>query len=339
MWPSMILPYGPCSSLSDRKCLTLYQAGRQIRSGINKIGMPVDVNAFYSANIAFFSGSRKEHAQDEFVREHVLTYIIAGELRFTEADKDTIARPGDAILFRRNLLVKCEKRPLPDGQPFKVVHFVLEQQFLEQYALTHNLPRTTIPADHKPVLYVRPQPPLMGLLHSMHPYMDAGMPLSKEMMLHKLIEAVMALLEQQQGLDQWLFGFPQQGKMDLEDFMQRNFMFNVPTTKLAELTGRSLSTFQRDFRKLFGTNASAWLLKRRLQAAYEAIAHQHKMPVDIYLDLGFEDISHFSRSFKQEFGYSPSQLKPSTFSLPQRPLVSGTAVAAASSARDSAGKN
>jgi AraC-like DNA-binding protein len=51
------------------------------------------------------------------------------------------------------------------------------------------------------------------------------------------------------------------------------------------------------------------LLKRRLAAAYEAITKDHKAPVDLYLDLGFEDLSHFSRSFKQEFGINASQLQ------------------------------
>src|SRR5206468_11993865 len=92
------------------------------------------------------------------------------------------------------------------------------------------------------------------------------------------------------------------------EYMQRNYMFNVPMKKFAELTGRSLSTFQRDFRKIFGMNATHWLLKRRLQAAYERITVENKKPVNIYLDLGFEDIAHFSRSFKSEFGVNASKL-------------------------------
>ncbi len=128
------------------------------------------------------------------------------------------------------------------------------------------------------------------------------------MIQHKLVEAIMTLSEQDEDLTFWLFDLEHQERIDLEDFMQRNYMFNIPMTKFAELTGRSLSTFQRDFHRIFGSNAAKWLLRRRLQAAYEAILQKKIMPVDIYLDLGFEDIAHFSRSFKSEFGFNASQL-------------------------------
>ena len=268
-------------------------------------------NPFYQPNIFLFSNTKKDHAAEEFVREHVLAHIIAGELRFAEADKETIGKPGETFLFRRNLLVKCEKRPAPDGKPYIIVYFVLGKEFLQQYAIKNNLQRSNATSDHKKVLFIQPKAPLTGLLHSIYPYVSSSTPLSENMKRHKLEEAILALLEQDEHLNSWLFDFEQQGKIDLQDFMQRNYMFNVPMTKYAELTGRSLSTFQRDFQRVFGTNATSWLLKRRLQAAYEAITLQHKMPVHFYLDLGFEDLAHFSRTFKQEFGCTPTALAKS----------------------------
>ncbi len=251
---------------------------------------------------------RKEHSREEFVREHVLCHIVAGELQFTEADAVTLATAGDTILFRRNLLFKCEKRPTPTGKPFKIVFFVLERDFLRNHAIKGALQSTTTDAIHKPVLFIQPRPPLQGLLNSLYPYIKSGEAMSDVMMVHKLTEAILTLIEQNEGLDRWLFDFGQQGKLDLHDFMEKNFMFNVPMQKFAELTGRSLSTFQRDFHKIFGAKAGSWLLKRRLQAAYESISEKNKKPGEIYLDLGFEDIAHFSRSFKNEFGFNPSQL-------------------------------
>ena len=270
--------------------------------------MPVNTTFFYRPDIFLLTGNHKEHAVDEFVREHVLCFIISGNLRFAEADAVTIGQPGDLILFRRNLLVKCERLPVRSGQPFKLLYFVLEKEFLLNYAMKSGMKRKSTNVTCQPVLLLKPKPPLQGLLQSFSPYLESDTFFSKEMVQHKLEEAVLALLEQDEQLAHWLFDFAEHGKTNLEGFMQRNYMFNVPLAKFAELTGRSLSTFQRDFKKSMGMNAAVWLLKRRLQAAYDAIVEQGNMPVDIYLDLGFEDISHFSKAFKREFGINPSQL-------------------------------
>ena len=35
----------------------------------------------------------------------------------------------------------------------------------------------------------------------------------------------------------------------------------------------------------------------------------NKTPSVVYLEVGFEDLAHFSRSFKQEFGINPSAVE------------------------------
>jgi hypothetical protein len=45
------------------------------------------------------------------------------------------------------------------------------------------------------------------------------------------------------GVDSVLANFDVPGKIDLIDFMQRNFMFNMSLEKLGYLTGRSLVYF------------------------------------------------------------------------------------------------
>jgi AraC-like DNA-binding protein len=76
---------------------------------------------------------------------------------------------------------------------------------------------------------------------------------------------------------------------------------------MAFLTGRSLSTFKRDFKKTFNTTAGRWLTKRRLEEANYLIARKGKTASEIYLDLGFEDLSHFSSAYKKAFGNAPSR--------------------------------
>lgn len=90
--------------------------------------------------------------------------------------------------------------------------------------------------------------------------------------------------------------------MDLEEFMNQNYMFNVSVESFAKLTGRSLSGFKRDFSKTFNATPKQWLLAKRLDEAHYLIKQKQQKPADFYLDLGFENLSHFYASFKQKFG-------------------------------------
>ncbi len=90
--------------------------------------------------------------------------------------------------------------------------------------------------------------------------------------------------------------------------MNRHYMYNVPAVQFARLTGRSLASFKRDFEKIFQTSPGQWLLQKRLEEAHYLIREKGRKPSDVYLDVGFENLSHFSRSFKQAFGVSPSMV-------------------------------
>lgn len=86
-------------------------------------------------------------------------------------------------------------------------------------------------------------------------------------------------------------------------------MFNMPLEKFGYLTGRSLTTFKRDFHKAFNSTPQRWLTKKRLELAHYQLNEKNKKPVDIYYETGFENLSHFSFAFKKQFGYSPTELQ------------------------------
>nr|WP_236050136.1 AraC family transcriptional regulator [Hymenobacter negativus] len=91
--------------------------------------------------------------------------------------------------------------------------------------------------------------------------------------------------------------------------MHRHYSYDVPLTQFAKLTGRSLSTFERDFAKIFSITPEKWLQNQRLQQAHFLVIQQKKRPSDIYLELGFETLSHFSYAFKKKFGQTPTALQ------------------------------
>ncbi|MBO6518283.1 MAG: helix-turn-helix transcriptional regulator, partial [Bacteroidia bacterium] len=48
---------------------------------------------------------------------------------------------------------------------------------------------------------------------------------------------------------------------------------------------------------------------KRLDLAHYKLQIEKQKSTEVYLSVGFENLSHFSYAFKKAFGYTPSSLK------------------------------
>lgn len=145
---------------------------------------------------------------------------------------------------------------------------------------------------------------LESCLASVIPHFDVKDEFPESLASLKITEAISILRVIDSGIDSVLANFDEPRKIDLIGFMERNFMFNMSLQKLSYLTGRSLSTFNRDLKKHFNTTPQKWLTEKRLQLAYYQLHEKKKKPPKVYLEAGFEDLSHFSFAFKKKYGLS-----------------------------------
>jgi AraC-like DNA-binding protein len=245
--------------------------------------------------------------QDELILDfHSFVRILSGEMKVVQAGKSYTFLAGDTILFPRNQLASVIKSP-KDGKPYKAIVLGFTTDQLRQYYSKISF--------RKPVKYsgetqhFSPHPLLESFFVSLLPYFD----LQEELPLHiaqlKIEEAISILRMTGKNIDSILTDFSEPGKLDIAAFMDRNYMLNLPLERFAYLTGRSLSTFNRDFRRTFKNTPQKWLTHKRLELARFQITERNKKPVDIYLETGFENLSHFSRAFKKQFGHTLSELK------------------------------
>ena len=77
---------------------------------------------------------------------------------------------------------------------------------------------------------------------------------------------------------------------------------------MAHYTGRSLTAFKQEFAKTFDTTPSRWIVRQRLSEARRLMTTDNRKASDVYLEVGFKSLSHFSTAFKREFGIAPSEL-------------------------------
>lgn len=97
-------------------------------------------------------------------------------------------------------------------------------------------------------------------------------------------------------------------KIDLHDFMEKNYRADLSMSEFARASGRSLSTFKRDFKKMSELSPERWLTDRRLRAAHELLKRGARV-TDTCFDVGFKNVSHFSAIFKKKFGKTPGEVR------------------------------
>lgn len=152
-------------------------------------------------------------------------------------------------------------------------------------------------------------PLLESCLASLIPYFDIQEKFPENIASLKITEAISILRTIDKDIDNILANFEEPHKIDLSSFMEKNFMFNMPLEKFGYLTGRSLTTFKRDFYKIYNITPQRWLTQKRLELAHYQLTEKNRKPVEVYLETGFENLSHFSYAFKKHFGLTPTELK------------------------------
>jgi len=237
-------------------------------------------------------------------QDHLLVWLISGETKIIQADESFVFGAGSTFLIPRNQLatiINCPK----DGLPHKAVAMHLSTKRLKDF-FDNKSAKSEI--ETKKIIYFHPHPLLESCLNSLIPYFEIQNDLPENIASLKINEAIAILRAIDPKIDAVLINFEEPGKIDLKTFMEKNFMFNMPLEKFGYLTGRSLTTFKRDFQKAFHMTPQRWLTKKRLELAHYELTEKKKKPSDFYYEVGFENLSHFSFAFKKQYGLAPREL-------------------------------
>ena len=88
-------------------------------------------------------------------------------------------------------------------------------------------------------------------------------------------------------------------------YVEQNLATRLEPAQMADLVGLSIPYFSRSFKKSVGVPPGQYILWRRVKRAAQLMADPNRLLIDIALDCGFADQSHFTRCFKRVFRLSP----------------------------------
>ncbi|MDR3142566.1 MAG: AraC family transcriptional regulator [Tannerellaceae bacterium] len=266
------------------------------------------INIINYSDIFLSCFSDDAQKRSRMAKEHYLGYVCSGEMEINESGRITQVHKGECVFIRRDNRVNMIKQP-KNGEQFKSVFLSFPRKFLREFYRT--LDKTQLPKDaerQKVSVYKLPadRPDIRSLFESMTPYFDSPIPPTSELLKLKMTEGVLVLLNTDKNVYASLFDFAEPWKIDILDFMNENFMYDLSVEALASYTGRSLASFKRDFRKISPLSPEKWLIEKRLKVAHDKISKENKKVSDVYLEVGFKSLSHFSTAFKRQYGFPPT---------------------------------
>ena len=236
--------------------------------------------------------------------DHLLVWLISGETKIILANRQLVFGGGCAFLLPRNQLATIINTP-KDGLPHQAVAMHLTIERLRKFYLDKSVQQKSSPDN---IISFEQHPLMQSCLASLIPYFDMKDVFPEEIASLKITEAISILRTMDPDIDFVLGNFDDPYKSNLADFMEKNFMFNLPLKKFGYLTGRSLTTFKRDFSKLYNISPQRWLTQKRLELAHYELMEKQKRPIDVCYETGFENLSHFSHAFRKQYGYAPTKL-------------------------------
>jgi AraC-like DNA-binding protein len=111
------------------------------------------------------------------------------------------------------------------------------------------------------------------------------------------------------------------------DRMKADLAADLDLNTLAAESGYSRSHFLRTFRAAMGCSPHQWLTRLRVEQAKTLLRETSNTLIDIALECGFSSHAHFSNTFRQMAGVTPSEYRRS-----QGPIMKKRFLFASSSA-------
>jgi len=94
------------------------------------------------------------------------------------------------------------------------------------------------------------------------------------------------------------------------DYIHNDYSEEITVEKAAALCNFSTSHFSKMFRRIFGISFNKYLINYRLERAAKMLAEENTGVSETAFACGFNNLSYFTRAFKEKYGTTPAHFVP-----------------------------
>ncbi len=94
-----------------------------------------------------------------------------------------------------------------------------------------------------------------------------------------------------------------------KQIIEANLFSQIGIEDLANETNLSVSTFKREFKRLYNDSPANYIKNKRLERAAELLLISDERITSIAFDCGFNDLANFTKSFHGKYGITPTNYR------------------------------
>ncbi|MEO1449647.1 MAG: AraC family transcriptional regulator [Bacteroidota bacterium] len=234
-----------------------------------------------------------------YVSMHALSIVLAGAQRITTTDGPSLqVSSGHIGMLRKGLYNVTDL--VPEQGDYHSVHFFFEEEVLGDWL------GTSSQQEHKGPFWQQAAP---DWLEAFLAGTRAILKQAPELAPLKLRELLTGLMAEPGGeaLRAYLHSLRILNPRELLPFMRAHVYHPFSIADYASLTGRSESTFRREFKQKTGCSPRQWIIEQRLTKAQELLHNQQDSVSAVAAQVGYQHVSHFIKAYKKAFGHTPKR--------------------------------
>ena len=242
-----------------------------------------------------------------FLEQHLLYVVLGGSVKLTCGRQTWTVGKNEMILLRRAQSVSYEKQGSEETGLFESQLFAINDELLKDF-LTSQQVQIPQMAEELGTQVSPMSERLVAYCWSLSPYFNDPSQVNPGLLRLKVMELLYNVMDCSKNIFRQMLQLRQPVKTDIHRVVEENYTSPISLDELAYLSGRSLSSFKREFQDIYGEPPARWIREKRLSKAHEMLQSSSLSVADIAYSLGFENPTHFSRIFKQQYGTSPISL-------------------------------
>ena len=263
---------------------------------------------FKDTLVTVFNCGLSDKYSDLWSHHNYVVYVVEGRKIWHTSAGSYDLRKGSCVFVQKGAAIVEQ---FFDTE-FCLFLFFMPDDFIQDVLKSKTRPVSQMIAATEPVMKVHNDATINAYFQSMLPYFEKEAAPDPSLLELKFKELVLAIADNRHNPEIHsyfcsLLNAPQ--IISIQRVMEENFCFNLKLEEFARLCSRSLSAFKRDFEKIYAMSPGKWLMEKRLKHSLHLLTNMGKTVSEAAFESGFENSSHFSRAFRQRFGYSPATIR------------------------------